>query len=368
MGPGRPRPRSLWEFQLDDGLVLVRPELHGLFVLNSTAGYLWNELRRGLSAGEAVVSLTAHFGISPEVARRDVDATMASWRLGLLAPPPPPVLVPSDVTEGAELCPIDCEVNGRSMRVLLERGDVWQEIAPRLEPVRTEGVPVDHTYTVRIVGNNIAVFRDALCIGNEENAAGARAILLQAMVSPVEPVAILHAGGCGGILLAGQTHSGKSTLCAALMSRGLSYHCDDSAVLDHEFRVAPMPFPLALRPGSWPLLDSRFPALRETPVYSRWGTNVRFLTPVPADGPATVTALVFVRHDSEARTRITELNQLESLLELQRSGFWVEHTRESIGRFLGWLQRIRRFELVYAQLEQAEEIIVRLAGDSAALR
>jgi hypothetical protein len=123
-----------------------------------------------------------------------------------------------------------------------------------------------------------------------------------------------------------------------------------------------MPFPVMLRPGSWPLIEHRFPAFKDAPVYRRWETNVRFLTPVVANGPAPVTALVFVRHEPAAETQLAELSVLDSLVGLQRSGFWVEHTRETIERFLGWLAGIRRYNLGYAGLEEAEGIIVELAA------
>jgi hypothetical protein len=148
------------------------------------------------------------------------------------------------------------------------------------------------------------------------------------------------------------------------MARGLAYHCDDSAVLDREFRVIPMPFPVMLRPGSWPLIEERLPSFKDAPIYRRWGTNVRFLTPAPANGPAPVTALVFVRHEKGAEPQLAELSVLDSLLALQRSGFWVEHTRESIERFLGWLARIRRYNLRYAELEEAEAIIGKLGASA----
>lgn len=367
----------MWEFPIDDGLVLVRQDVCGLFLLNSSARLLWNELQRGVSHDEVVSSFAAHFGIPVEVARRDIEATLAAWRQGLLAPPQPPnpktsppaVIEGSSVIDGRDVCSVDCVVNGKPMRVLLESGDVWDEIAPRLEPVQVSGLPPEHTLTVGSAGGRVLVLRDGICIGNEENTAGARAILLQAMAWFAggwlgEPAAILHAGGCGGILLAGHTHSGKSTLCAALMSRGLPYHCDDSAILDREFRVAPMPFPVMLRPGSWPLLDARFPELKHAPVYSRWGANVRFLTPVQTAETAAVTALVFIKHDAAAETQMTELSVLDSLLALQRSGFWVEHTREGIERFLTWLAGIRRYSLLYAELEEAERVILQLAASS----
>jgi hypothetical protein len=250
------------------------------------------------------------------------------------------------------------------MRVVLELGDVWDEIAPRLEPVRTGASLPCRTFAVGSAAGRVLVFRDGVCIGNEENSAAARAILLQAMASLSEPSAILHAGGCGGVLLAGHSHCGKSTLCAALMGRGLPYHCDDSAVLDREFRVAPMPFPVMLRPGSWPLIEDRFPAFRDAPVYRRWGTDVRLLTPVHATGPASITALVFIAHQAGSQTQLAELSVLDSLLELERSGFWVEHTLESIQRFLAWLARIQRYSLRYAELDEAEAVIGKLAANA----
>jgi hypothetical protein len=358
----------LWEFQVDEGLVLARPDIHGLFLLNSSARLIWSEFRRGISQADIVAEFAAHFCVSSDVALRDIEATMASWHQGLLAPPPSPAVFPSSIIGGTEVCPIDCVVNGTPMRVLLESGDVWDEIAPRLEPVRADNLCPRLTFTVGSAAGRVLVFRDDLCIGNEENTAAARIILLQAMAAPCERLAILHAGCCGGILLAGESQSGKSTLCAALMRRGLSYHCDDSAVLDHEFRVAPMPFPIMLRSGSWPLLQTRFPELKDAPVYNRWGIDVRFLPLVPASDPTLVTALVFVRHEATVETQLAEISVLDSLLALQRTGFWVDHTPESIERFLGWLARIPRYNLHYAELEQAERVIGALAdGPKAAL-
>ena len=125
-----------------------------------------------------------------------------------------------------------------------------------------------------------------------------------------------------------------------------------------------MPFPVMLRPGSWPLIEDRFPAFRDAPVYRRWGTDVRLLTPVHATGPASITALVFIAHQAASQTQLAELSVLDSLLELERSGFWVEHTPESIQRFLAWLARIQRYSLRYAELDEAEAVIGKLAANA----
>ena len=161
--------------------------------------------------------------------------------------------------------------------------------------------------------------------------------------------------------MAGASNSGKSTLCAALMARGLGYHCDDSAVLDREFRVASAPFGLMLREGSWSALEPLLPELKKATVYRRWGTDVRFLAPTSIAGPTHVKALIFVRYEAIGGTELEELTVFESLLELQRSGFWVEHTHERIERFLIWLGTIGRYRLHYNRLDEAEEIVERFA-------
>jgi hypothetical protein len=356
----------LWEFPIEDGLVVVRPDLDGFFLLNQTARLVWYRFRQGLPLAEIASGLAGLFGIPPDLALRDVQAVVASWRQALLAPGPPPgVALPQTALDPAGARPVECLVNGNPLRVLLEPGGVWDEIALRLQTVAHPAPLPLHTFAVGTVADRVLVFRDGVCIGNEENAAGARALLLQSMAVLAGPAAILHAGGCGGVLLAGRSHSGKSTLCAALMCRGLPYHCDDSAVLLPDFHVAPMPFPLALRPGSWPLIESRAearaPAFHRAPVYLRWGTEVRFLDPLPAPGPAPVKALVFVRHYPSAQTQLAELTVLNTLLALQESGFWVEHTQESIARFLAWLTGLPRYTLQYSDLSEAEDLIANLS-------
>jgi hypothetical protein len=63
--------------------------------------------------------------------------------------------------------------------------------------------------------------------------------------------AFLHAGGISrggkGILFAGRSGTGKSTLISALIRRGVKYLSDDLAPLDARARVHPFPRPLGLR-------------------------------------------------------------------------------------------------------------------------
>lgn len=64
-------------------------------------------------------------------------------------------------------------------------------------------------------------------------------------------VCFVHAGAVAlkneAIVFPGSSHSGKTTLVAALLERGAAYYSDDYAVLDREGRLWPFALPLALR-------------------------------------------------------------------------------------------------------------------------
>jgi hypothetical protein len=154
-------------------------------------------------------------------------------------------------------------------------------------------------------------------------------------------------------------------LCAALMAEGLYCYSDDSAVLDREFRVAGMPFPVMLRKSSWPVLESRLACMERVSTHCRAGVEAGFLPsnlPGSTSPSVPVRALVFVEYQSatdhaDAETTLKALTAFESLVGLQRSGFWVEHDRESIDRLVGWIARLPRHRLTYSSIDEAVSAI-----------
>jgi hypothetical protein len=376
----------LWQFPLGDELVIARRDVQGLFLLNGTARFLWDEVCRGTPVPKIEEDFATRYGVPLALARHDIEATLASWSQGLLCPAPGGNGAPHAVRSSAlgdfeskgAVVEINCVLNGRGFRVLLEPGDLVEEIAPRLAPVAVRHLPPDAPFlTFTLVNGNdrVFVFRDKVCIAEEEKTSGARAILLQELTAHCdhgrEIKAILHAGACGTasgcIILAGSSHAGKSTLCAALMAEGFLCYSDDSAVLDRQFRVSGMPVPLTLRESSWPVLASRFPAFMDrASVHRRWGCSVRFLgSNMPSNSSPAVDpkALVFVDYRPRASTGLQRLTPFEALTALCQSGFWVEHNRESIARFLAWIGDLNGFRLTYSLLDEASDAVkLLLAG------
>lgn len=369
---------QLWQFPLGDELVVARGDVEGLFLLNGTARFLWEQFNDGVDLPRTVEKFAARYGVPERLAQKDIEATLAGWSQGLLCG------AQATGTPNVVRCPernsavveINCVVNGRGFRVFLDPGDLVEEIAPRLAPVAVSHLPADKPFlTFSLIfshagdDDRVIVFREGVCIAEEDSAPRARAILLQEMTvhcdTGRESSAILHAGACGTdsdcVILAGATHAGKSTLCAALMAGGLYCYSDDSAVLDRQFKVSGMPFPLTLRKSSWPILDSRIPSfIDRAPVRQRAGCTVRFLPsnlPSNSSPAATPRALVFVDYQPGASIALEPLTPFEALLGLRQCGFWVEHNRESIAGFLGWIGRLDTYRLSYSRIDEAFGIV-----------
>ena len=319
-----PIPGNLWQFSFDEALVLARPDLMGLFILNSSGAVLWNALLEGRSLDDIAHEFSLLYGISLETGLRDITAAVEQWSTTILSPVP---VIPA-AQVGTEPAPSVQPVfvgryvlNGKGFQVAIEGEDLVQEIAPRLQPLIQETVAhPDVTIQVFRTGSLIEVLANGECLASEDTPSAARSVLLQEMVRLSEDeqewLAVVHAGACGTesecVLLAAPSHSGKTTLMAALMHHGLVFYSDDSVPIEKTtLKVAAMPFALMIREGSWGVLQSRFPELQEAAVFSRTDAEVRFLQPkgrFERWPRARVKALVFPDFAAGAATNSTALN------------------------------------------------------------
>lgn len=78
-------------------------------------------------------------------------------------------------------------------------------------------------------------------------------LLATAFLSPPK-FFFLHAGAVSfediGIIIPGDSYSGKTTLVRDFIKRGARYYTDDCAVLDYDGNLYPFPIPLSVRTGS----------------------------------------------------------------------------------------------------------------------
>ncbi len=345
--------------------MLAVADFDGLFFLNPSAGFIWTELRRGSATQRIAARLAAVFNIPADIALRDVSATLEQWSETLLmARERPqessePMRLPPRVPLGSAF---DYRLNGRRFRIVLDSTELEAEIVPRLIHLTTLPAPPDFTLSLITGADAIHLFRGIHSFATEETVSAARAILLQEMVrlsrGECEWLALLHAGACGAgskcVVFPAATNSGKSTLTAVLMQSGFAFYADDSvAVRKSTLHIPPMPFGLAIREGSWPVVAAHFPGLDALQVTERFGQQVRFLPPAAEGEPVPAAALVFPLYDPDSATSITRLDTLDALIRLKESGFWVEHTRESIRTFIDWVESLPCYHIVYSNVEDA---------------
>lgn len=380
-GDSHPEVR-IWEFPLANFLVLARPDLPTLFILNPTASLIWQWTKECNSVHEVAARLAEYFSIGFERAVHDVGQLLASWSETLFFSPE----TRKEPRELASFVRSSDEYEGyfrlerAVIRLSLDSKELRDEILPRLEHLRTTSAGCrPHSFHLRTDGSGIAIYHEDQMLGKEENTAAARAFLLPEMLRVAqgegEWLALLHAGACGfesrAIIFPAASHSGKTTLAAALMHSGGRFLSDDSVALTDSFGIPAMPFALAIREGSWRVLANRLPNLNKIDAFSRFGQQVRFLPPTPVGECSQIAveavALVFTRYVIDVEdARVEAIDTLEALVRLRESGFWVAHNRTSIADFLNWIEKLRAYTMTYSDLDQAVVKIREIAARSSA--
>jgi hypothetical protein len=375
------KPETVWEFPVEGGLVLARPESPVLFLLNSTAALLWHLFEELNDLPSVVAQFADLCSISQDRAARDIEATLQNWSQSILRPDfraCSSVLHPSPSSPAfAAASLVDTyAINSSKFRLLFYDPELKAELVPRLAPLRKASTASEPIVEIRLfrcngafyaVSHKVPTHGDSSCpemLVSEPTANAARAALLPELVRLASPgrqwLCIVHAAACalGGrcLLLPARSHSGKTTLMAALMHEGFDFLCDDSAAIDRETSFAvPMPYALMVREESWEVLRPRYPELTDLPIVSRNSEQVRFLTPrsMPGASGMRTEAMVFPKFVPGGAPALTRIDSFQTLLRLQESGFWTPHDQASIRTFLDWAQSVPAYDFQYSDLDQA---------------
>jgi len=115
------------------------------------------------------------------------------------------------------------------------------------------------------------------------------------------------------------------------------------------------------------VISEHLRGFEDLPTYNRYGENVKFVQPSGQIGnsSAQACAIVFSRWEADAITSISALTSFDALVRLKDSGFWVAHDRDSIQKFLDWLQRLPIYEMVYSDVDEAAASVQELLNNCA---
>jgi len=181
----------------------------------------------------------------------------------------------------------------------------------------------------------------------------------------------IHAGVVGTadrcILLPATAGSGKSSLTAALVHRGYRYLSDEVALIKpNTFLVAPVPLAVCVKRAGWDLMSRYFPHIRDLMGHQRMdGKEVRYIPPAPdaiQKSAAHVSHIVFPRYDASAITELRPVARSAALGRMMNECWACGHLdRTNVQELIRWIGQIDCYELPFASLEDAVDLVQQVA-------
>jgi HprK-related kinase A len=131
-----------------------------------------------------------------------------------------------------------------------------------------------------------------------------------------------------GVILAGLSSAGKSTLAAALIARGWQYLCDEFALIEpHSGQLTPFPKALCVKAGSFPIIRALGLPLWEGRHYVKaFKGRVAYISPADLGAErlgaaCPIHAVVLPQYTGRGEPRIRPLPRAEALIELGQLAF-----------------------------------------------
>lgn len=360
-------------FPLADGLVLMRPGVDRLFVLNATASNIWTDYASGLPPAAIAARLARRFDITTDQAGRDVAAALADWRReGLLDfqfGDVHPNVIPATALPGSEASAVESvyRLASTTFRIRYSEPGLYQRLHPLLQHwTARDTASLQTTFEVRRTGTVYEWYQDGgAYLGDASEDELIHSMLhriIEYACRRIPWLAVFHAAALGDgascIVLPGLSGSGKTTLAAALIQSGLEYLGDETIPLRRDNgQIVPLPSPMCLKPGSWPVLAASYPALETWPIYHRWGQTVRYLIPPSTDPNRSwpVRCLVFPRYVPGCATTLQPIAATVALQYLIAADTLLPQplTSAEVSAFVAWLGERPAYILTYGDLAEA---------------
>lgn len=169
------------------------------------------------------------------------------------------------------------------------------------------------------------------------------------------------------LILPGLSGAGKSTLCVSLVQQGYACYSDELAVLgEPKGVVQPLPLPMAVKRGSWPLLQTDWPALKTAEIWRRPdGRELKYLhlpsTAYPDQHtPVTHQHVIFPQYDASCQTaELRTLTPGELLQQLTQVGYQVKSVLDQgkVERLLAFVHSTPAHSIRYASLDDAHALL-----------
>lgn len=305
------------------------------------------------------------------------EATIESWgQAGLLDATPQPFadVLPHRVPQ-SNAGHSYYSLGERCVVIRSESRRISQQVEAILSPYRSAR-PAQSVAIVDVlaVENQFMVFCDRVPTWRLANEDEARYLIIreciEALCDPIEVAAIFHAG-CAfingkGVLLAGETGHGKSTLTLGLVEAGCTYVADDMVALHRDGMSAiALPLVAGLKAGSLDL-----PAIRRLLSRALGGSpsprpDVTYLLPddcAVAGSRIQVNAIILPEYKARGQLSVEKVAPEDALAQILTSGTELSRRSRTIKPLARLLNQVPSYSLKFSDLEGARQVCLRLLG------
>jgi hypothetical protein len=361
---------------LDRGLLLCRDESNQVFVLNESAKGIWETLHSTRELGAASEYLAVRYGLPEVEAERTVARALGEWlAAGLFKQPKERPSERGKLVSPQTYCGEGSyEIFGQQFRLRFFTPEDKRRF--HLKLAHLEARPVADTPIIQLAHNKegyqVCVDSSIESASSANEAVGLLARSIVQVVFPdLEFYGHFHAAavdtGASILLLPGIKGSGKTTLSLALHSSGSDLLCDDIVFLDSRLRAIPFPTRPCVKEGSWPVLESVMPDLKDTMSYENGQNRFKYITPpesalVLKPQGRHIRRIVFPTYRCSHPTRISELSSAECLQRLVEEGNRLSLKRRAVEAWSRWIEETPSFVLEYSSLDEAVSMIEEVAG------
>jgi hypothetical protein len=171
-----------------------------------------------------------------------------------------------------------------------------------------------------------------------------------------------------GIALAGPSGSGKSTLAAGLIHQGYDFLADDLIALSEPHgKIVPWPLPLSIKQGSIEVVGARHQQLQKAAPYRTKGVEARMLIPPSSvwnSEPVSLRHLIFPRFAEGADPHARRLSAFETMERLLADRVWLGNpiTKQRMSVFLSWLDHTPSYALTYGNIDDGMQLIAEIVA------
>lgn len=339
--------------QLGDAFALFNCDEQRLYEIDEQAAWAWHFVFRseaGVDRCHVSAQLSTRFGL----ANADAEALLDRYvELGILASRIDPTSSFTVRLNDARWV-IECPPALAAELTALFRGIA----APAERPWR------HHHLAIKSNSDRYDLLAGDKCLGtfgSAEVVPAVKAFLTDALLQ-TDFMLALHAAllriGDAPLLIAGASGAGKTTLALALAAQsGCTILADDIVMVDEPSRLRGIPFPIAVKDGSWPLLQEFYPELAACPTHIRSdGKIVKFLACEGDDGSTQpATTMIFIRRSTDGRCSLSTMSPLMAFQRLLAEAASPTHrlSDRAFGALAELVKRSRAFEMAVGNLRDA---------------